>query len=154
MDYCDRNGCCNYLSVFVIFDIVKKIARYPQFFALYRMLKRVEHEIPGMNGNKREGGIVWHTQGSGKSLSMVLFVKALIEDPKLINPRIIVVTDRIDLDRQISETFRNCNLKKEVLQVSTGKHLLSLIKEKSPAVITSLVHKFESAGKNRADFTE
>jgi type I restriction enzyme R subunit len=140
---------------FVLFDAgTKKIARYPQFFALYSMLKRVEHEIPGANGNKREGGIVWHTQGSGKSLSMVLFVKALIEDSKLINPRIIVVTDRIDLDRQISETFRNCNLKKEVLQASTGKHLLSLIKEKNPAVITSLVHKFESAGKNRADFTD
>lgn len=140
---------------FVLFDAgTKKVARYPQFFALYSMLKRVEQEIPGTNGNRREGGIVWHTQGSGKSLSMVLFVKALIESARISNPRIIVVTDRIDLDRQISETFRNCNLKKDVVQASTGKHLLTLIKEKSPAVITSLVHKFESAGKNRADFTD
>lgn len=140
---------------FVLFDAgTKKIARYPQFFALYRMLKRVEHELPGVNGNKREGGIVWHTQGSGKSLTMVLFVKALIESAHIDNPRIIVVTDRIDLDRQISETFRNCNLKKDVVQASTGKHLLTLIKEKNPAVITSLVHKFESASKTRAGFTD
>ncbi len=140
---------------FVLFDAgTKKIARYPQFFALYSMLKRVEHEVPGINGNKREGGIVWHTQGSGKSLTMVLFVKALIESAHIENPRVIVVTDRIDLDRQISETFRNCNLKKEVIQTSTGKHLLTLIKEKNPAVITSLVHKFESASKTRSDFTD
>lgn len=140
---------------FILFDAgMKKVARYPQFFALYRMLKRVEQLMPGSNGDKREGGIVWHTQGSGKSLTMVLFVKALIESAHIENPRIVVVTDRIDLDRQISETFRNCNLKKDVVQASTGKHLLQLIKDKNPAVITSLVHKFESAGKTRADFTD
>ena len=140
---------------FVLFDEgIKKVARYQQYFAIYKMLERIKSEVPGSDGNRREGGIVWHTQGSGKSLTMVLFVKALIESSHLINPRVIIVTDRIDLDRQISNTFRNCNLKKEVIQTRTGKHLLELIKEKNPAVITSLVHKFDTAAKSRVDFTD
>lgn len=140
---------------FILFDAGKKmIARYPQFFAVEKMLRRVEQEMEGTNGTRREGGIVWHTQGSGKSLTMVLFVKALIEHPHLLNPRVIVVTDRIDLDKQISDTFRNCNLKKEVIQATTGKHLLTLIKEKNPAVVTSLVHKFESAARSRTGFVD
>ncbi|MBU1123126.1 HsdR family type I site-specific deoxyribonuclease, partial [Patescibacteria group bacterium] len=140
---------------FILFDAgLKKVARYQQFFAVEKILERVEQEEQGMNGNKRQGGIVWHTQGSGKSLTMVLFVKALIENPHLVNPRVIVVTDRIDLDKQISETFRNCNLKKDIIRANTGKHLLELVKEQTPAVVTSLVHKFESAGKMRSDFTD
>ncbi len=140
---------------FILFDAgKKKVARYQQFFAVEKILERVELEEQGTNGKKRQGGIVWHTQGSGKSLTMVLFVKALIEDPHLVNPRVIVVTDRVDLDKQISETFRNCNLKKDVIRANTGKHLLELVKEKTPAVVTSLVHKFESAGRMRSDFTD
>lgn len=140
---------------FILFDAgKKKVARYQQFFAVEKILERVELEEQGINGKKRQGGIVWHTQGSGKSLTMVLFVKALIESPRFINPRVIVVTDRVDLDKQISETFRNCNLKKDVIRAKTGKHLLELVKEKTPAVITSLVHKFESAGRMRSNFTD
>lgn len=140
---------------FILFDAgKKKVARYQQYFAVEKILERVEQEEQGTHGNKRQGGIVWHTQGSGKSLTMVLFVKALIENPNLVNPRVIVVTDRVDLDKQISETFRNCNLKKDVIRAKTGKHLLELVKEKTPAVVTSLVHKFESAGRMRSDFTD
>ncbi|MDH3324324.1 MAG: HsdR family type I site-specific deoxyribonuclease [Candidatus Peregrinibacteria bacterium] len=137
---------------FILFDEgTKKIARYQQYFAIQKMLKRVRLEE---DETKREGGIVWHTQGSGKSLTMVLFVKAIIEDHDLINPRVIIVTDRVDLDRQISNTFRNCNLKKKVIQTKTGTHLLDLIKEKNPAVITSLVHKFDTAAKKRSNFVD
>ncbi|MBU2259743.1 HsdR family type I site-specific deoxyribonuclease, partial [Patescibacteria group bacterium] len=140
---------------FILFDAgKKKVARYQQFFAVQKIQKRVEQEVASTNGTRREGGIVWHTQGSGKSLTMVLFVKALIEDPHLINPRVIVVTDRIDLDKQISDTFRNCNLKKEVIQAKTGKHLLKLIKDQNPAVVTSLVHKFETAAGSRSGFID
>ena len=112
------------------------------------MLKRIDEEETTEKGlTRRKGGLVWHTQGSGKSLTMVMFVKALIENPHISNPRVIIVTDRKDLDKQIKDTFKNCNLKKEVVQATSGQHLLDLIKEKNLAVITTLVHKFESARK-------
>ncbi len=145
----------NLTRYFMLFDGgTKKIARYQQYFAISKMLKRVSLKEKGVEGEKRQGGIVWHTQGSGKSLTMVLFVKALIENPELINPRILIITDRVDLDRQISNTFKNCNLKKDVIKTKNGNQLLKLLKEKNPAVITSLVHKFDSLSKKRGSFAD
>jgi type I restriction enzyme R subunit len=83
-----------------------------------------------------------------------MFVKALIEDPAISNPRVIVVTDRKDLDRQIKNTFKNCNLKKEVIQATSGQNLIDLIKEKNLAVITTLGKKFESARDKYPGFTD
>ena len=136
---------------YILFDGgVKKISRYQQYFAIHKMLKRVESEETTDSGiTRREGGLIWHTQGSGKSLTMVMFVKALIENPYISNPRIIIVTDRRDLDKQIKGTFENCNLKKEVIQATSGQHLIDLIKEKNLAVVTTLIHKFESAAKKQ-----
>jgi len=140
---------------FILFDAgIKKITRYQQYFAIHKSLKTIENEEESITGMRRHGGLVWHTQGSGKSLTMVMFTKALIEDPRIINPRIIVVTDRKDLDKQISDTFRACNLKKDVIVATSGYHLLKLIKEKNLNVITTLVHKFESAKNHRADFVD
>ncbi len=140
---------------YILFDAgIKKITRYQQYFAINKSLKKIEKEKETPTGNKREGGLIWHTQGSGKSLTMVMFVKAIIEDPRIINPRIIIVTDRKDLHKQISDTFRDCKLKKGVIEATNGKHLLSLIKEKNLSVITTLVHKFESAKSYRADFID
>ncbi|MFA6458973.1 MAG: type I restriction endonuclease subunit R [Candidatus Paceibacterota bacterium] len=137
---------------YILFDAgVKKLSRYQQYFAIHKMLKRVhEEEVTEQGISRRKGGLVWHTQGSGKSLTMVMFVKALIEDPQILNPRVIIVTDRKDLDKQIKDTFKNCNLKKEVIQATSGQHLVDLIKEKDLSVITTLVHKFESASKKNA----
>jgi type I restriction enzyme R subunit len=134
---------------YILFDAgVKKLSRYQQYFAIHKMLKRIDEEETTERGvSRRKGGLVWHTQGSGKSLTMVMFVKALIENPHISNPRIIIVTDRKDLDKQIKDTFKNCNLKKEVVQATSGQHLLDLIKDKNLAVVTTLVHKFESARK-------
>jgi type I restriction enzyme R subunit len=129
---------------FVFYDgPYKKVARYQQYFAVHKMTKRI-HE---REGGKRRGGIVWHTQGSGKSLTMVMFIRALIEDPTIENPRVIVVTDRKDLDRQIRDTLRNAGLKKKIIQAQSGKHLLDMVRDKESAVITTLVHKFGSAAK-------
>ncbi|MBT4942019.1 MAG: type I restriction endonuclease subunit R [Candidatus Magasanikbacteria bacterium] len=131
--------CKNY----VLFDAgLKKISRYQQYFAIHKMLHRIEEREDTKMGTKRKGGLVWHTQGSGKSLTMVMFVKALIEHPQIKNPRIIIVTDRRDLDKQISETFKGCNLKKDVYRTTTGKDLLKQIKNKNLSVVTTLVHKF------------
>jgi type I restriction enzyme R subunit len=134
---------------YILFDAgVKKLSRYQQYFAIHKMLKRIDEEETTERGiTRRKGGLVWHTQGSGKSLTMVMFVKALIESPHISNPRVIIVTDRKDLDKQIKDTFKNCNLKKEVVQATSGQHLLDLLEDKNLAVVTTLVHKFESARK-------
>lgn len=134
---------------YILFDAgIKKLSRYQQYFAIHKMLDRIAEEETTEKGlTRRKGGLVWHTQGSGKSLTMVMFVKALIENPHISNPRVIIVTDRKDLDKQIKDTFKNCNLKKDVIQATSGQHLLDLIKEKNLSVITTLVHKFESARK-------
>ena len=134
---------------YILFDAgIKKLSRYQQYFAIHKMLKRVEEEEVTDHGiTRRKGGLVWHTQGSGKSLTMVMFVKALIEDPHILNPRVIIVTDRRDLDKQIKDTFKNCNLKKEVVQATSGQNLIDLIREKDLSVVTTLVHKFDSAAK-------
>jgi len=140
----------------ILFDAgVKKLSRYQQYFAIHKMLKRVEEEeLTNRGTTRRKGGLVWHTQGSGKSLTMVMFVKALIEDPHISNPRVIIVTDRRDLDRQIRDTFKNCNLKKEVVQAIGGQHLIDLIREKNLSVVTTLVHKFDSAAKKNVGFID
>lgn len=141
---------------YILFDAgEKKLSRYQQYFAIHKMLKRIEEEETTDRGiTRRKGGLVWHTQGSGKSLTMVMFVKALIEDSRIINPRIIIVTDRKDLDRQIRDTFKNCNLKKDVIQATSGQHLIKLIKERNLAVITTLIHKFQSAAKKNTGFID
>jgi len=146
----------NLTKNYTLYDAgTKKLSRYQQYFAIQKMMQRIFETEKGPNGeDRRRGGLVWHTQGSGKSLTMVMFVKALIENPLITNPRVIVVTDRRDLDRQIRETFNNCNLKKDVVQTTSGKNLLKLIKEKNLAVITTLVQKFESASKQKVGFSD
>lgn len=141
---------------YILFDAgVKKLSRYQQYFAIHKMFMQIaEGETTPSGITRRKGGLVWHTQGSGKSLTMVMFVKALIENPHITNPRVIIVTDRRDLDRQIRDTFRNCNLKKEVIQATSGQNLLDLIKEKNLAVITTVVDKFETAAKKKAGFVD
>jgi len=141
---------------FILFDAGdKKISRYQQYFAIRKIFNRIEEIEDTADGEKkRKGGLVWHTQGSGKSLTMVMFVKALIEDPNIKNPRVIVVTDRKDLDKQIRDTFKQCNLKKKVTQATSGEHLLDLVHDRSLDVITTLVQKFESASKKRSSFVD
>jgi len=133
---------------FILYDGgIKKIMRYQQYFAIKKIMKKIEAVEEGKYGKRRQGGLVWHTQGSGKSLTMVMFVKALIENPNIINPRVLIVTDRKDLDRQIKNTFKNAGLKKETRQAKSGDDLLTLIKKKDRRVITTLVQKFQSANK-------
>ncbi|MDT0643729.1 HsdR family type I site-specific deoxyribonuclease [Zunongwangia sp. F363] len=123
-------------------DGVKKIARYQQFFAVKQTLKR----ITGFdNTGKRRGGVIWHTQGSGKSLTMVMLAQLIASSKNVTNPKILLVTDRIDLDDQITKTFKKCQ--KEVNQAKTGTHLTELIHENDDAIITTIINKFEAAVK-------
>jgi len=118
----------------------KKVARYPQVATVESLLKRTEERDE--NG-RRKGGVVWHTQGSGKSLTMVMLAKALAITN--LSARIVIVTDRTDLDDQISKTFRATG--QEPKRAATGENLLLLIEEKTP-IVTTLIHKFR-AGLNK-----
>lgn len=125
---------------FVMFDDgIKKIARYQQFFAIKKSIQKI-HQF---EGKRRLGGVVWHTQGSGKSLTMVMLAQAIAMDPKIRNPKIVLVTDRTDLDRQITGTFRKCG--KFVENATSGKRLVELLKSESDAIITTIVNKFVAA---------
>ena len=126
---------------FILFDNgVKKIARYQQFLTVRDIIKRV---CSAAEDEPRQGGVVWHTQGSGKSLTMVMLAKALALCKEIESPRIILVTDRVDLDDQIWGTFVACGLKPE--QANTGAHLLEMLTDGKRHVITTLIHKFAAA---------
>lgn len=124
---------------FIVYDNgVKKITRYQQYFAIKKTIAKIQTMD---ESGKRCGGLIWHTQGSGKSLTMVMLVKNLIE--AITNPRVIVVTDRTDLDIQIRDTFSACNIKKGVQQAISCNDLVKKIQSKTLDVITTLVHKFD-----------
>ena len=125
---------------FTLFDDgVKKIARYQQFFAVEKVMERVRN----IEGGKRRGGVIWHTQGSGKSLTMVLLAQAIILDKSIMNPRIILVTDRTDLDRQITATFKKCQV--QVENATTGSNLVKLLESNRSSIITTIINKFDAA---------
>jgi len=146
-------------------DGIKKIARYQQYFAIKSTLSKIlKTDAKG----RRKGGVIWHTQGSGKSLTMVMLAQLIASRPQIRNPKILLVTDRIDLDDQITETFKKCHVpvinadkgaSKEITKKLRGEileeeelerlkkdtSLLKLITESGDAVITTLIHKFEAA---------
>jgi len=131
---------------FIIFDGgIKKIARYQQYFVVKSTLERVKRfeSVPGLQSERRKGGIIWHTQGSGKSLSMIWLARNLALDPDIPNPRIVLITDRIDLDKQLGNTFMACGLDPQ--RAKTGRDLLELVSEKKVAIVTTLIHKFDKA---------
>lgn len=126
---------------FTVFDgSIKKIARYQQYFVIKSTLNRVKHFD---STNSRKGGVIWHTQGSGKSLTMVMLARNLALDPEIVNPRIVLVTDRDDLDKQLGNTFAACGL--EANRATSGRNLLELVAEKKSGIITTLIHKFDKA---------
>ena len=127
---------------FVLFDNgEKKVARYQQFFAVKKSILR----ILSIDGGKRKGGVIWHTQGSGKSLTMVMLAQAIAMEKSIRNPKIVLVTDRTDLDIQITGTFRKCG--RFVENATTGQRLVELLESKSDSVVTTIINKFVAAMK-------
>ncbi|MCF8217193.1 MAG: type I restriction endonuclease subunit R [Chlorobium sp.] len=126
---------------FTVFDGgFRKIARYQQYFVVKSTLRRVKQST---QSGVRRGGVIWHTQGSGKSLTMVMLTRNLALDPEIQNPRIVLVTDRDDLDRQLGNTFAACGL--EANRATSGRNLLELVSEKRSGIVTTLIHKFDKA---------
>lgn len=126
---------------FTLFDKdVKKVARYQQYFAIKEIIKTIEERDE--NGN-RQSGVIWHTQGSGKSLTMVMLAKYILSELRDFNPKVIVVTDRVELDKQIHKTFSHTRLKAS--RATSGSHLVDLINDNHSDIVTTLVHKFDTA---------
>lgn len=126
---------------FTLFDKdQKKITRYQQYFAIKEVLKTIGERDE--HGN-RQSGVIWHTQGSGKSLTMVILAKYILSELANAHPKVVVVTDRIALDKQIHSTFNNTRLKAS--RATTGSHLIDLINNNNADIITTLVQKFDTA---------
>lgn len=125
---------------FTVFDGgTRKIARHQQYFGIKAAMAKLKQRDVG---DIRKGGVIWHTQGSGKSLTMVMLGRTLALDKEIANPRIIIVTDRDDLDKQIKGTFASCEL--EPVRSKSGAHLAELIEAKAP-LVTTIVNKFSTA---------
>ena len=138
---CRPDRLLDLLYNFVLFDAGAKIvARYQQFFGVRKTLNRVHHQDAT---GQRPGGVIWHTQGSGKSYTMVMLAQLLASDPEILNPKIILVTDRVELDDQIYQTFKRCG--REVVQARTGRQLADYLQDNSDAILATLVHKFNAA---------
>jgi type I restriction enzyme, R subunit len=129
---------------------VKKLAAYHQYYAVNKALRSTV-QASGANGDRR-GGVVWHTQGSGKSLSMVFYAGRLITAPELQNPTIVVITDRNDLDDQLFDTFAASKqlLRQEPVQAENREQLKSLLRVASGGIVFTTIQKFLPEGKASA----
>ncbi|MBC7525375.1 MAG: type I restriction endonuclease subunit R [Flavobacterium sp.] len=137
--FCNRERLLEIVHDFVIFDHgTKKLCRPNQYFGIKEAQKYIA---------KKEGGIIWHTQGSGKSLTMVWLTKWILENkPKA---RVLIVTDRTDLDEQIEGVFLGVGEK--ITRTKSGADLISKLNNTSPRLLCSLVHKFGGKEDNATD---
>jgi type I restriction enzyme R subunit len=127
---CNKERLLEIIHDFVVFDAgVKKLPRHNQYFGVKKAQERIR---------KREGGIIWHTQGSGKSLTMVWLTKWIRENEK--DARVLVVTDRVELDEQIEKVYKGVD--EEIYRTKSGGDLLAKLDSTEPWLICSLVHKF------------
>ena len=125
---------------FVVFDAgVKKICRHNQYFGVKAARERA---------NRRQGGIIWHTQGSGKSLTMVWLAK-WIRELKGVDGRVLIVTDRTELDEQIEKVFQGVD--EDIYRTKSGADLAEVLRDPAKSLICSLVHKFGSSEEGNVD---
>ncbi len=131
---CDKDRLIELMHDFVLFDSgVKKLPRVHQYFGI----KAAQENI-----RRREGGIIWHTQGSGKSIVMVLLAKWILESNP--NARVVVITDRDELDKQIKGVFEGAG--EAIHRTSSGRDLMGTLAKAKPRLLCSLVHKFGQRG--------
>ncbi len=143
----EKHRMVELLHSFIIFDgKVKKIARYQQYFAIESIMERIGKLD---NTGRRQGGLIWHTQGSGKSLTMVMLAKVIKRS--IVGSKVIIVTDRKDLDKQIHDTFNNSEVK--AVRARSGKDLVALLRS-GKSVITTLIHKFEKVKNENVTFDD
>jgi type I restriction enzyme R subunit len=126
-------------------DIIKKVAGYHQFRAVRKARASVlAHLKPEGDGR---GGVIWHTQGSGKSLTMLMLAGALIREPRLANPTVVMITDRNDLDDQLFDTFAagRALLRQPPVQAASREQLKELLDRAAGGVVFTTIQKFAEA---------
>ncbi len=134
------------IKYFVIFEVVegrtiKKLPRYQQLRAVNKIVDRLK--------NENRGGVVWHTQGSGKSITMIyLATKLRAATSGFDNPTILVLTDRTDLDNQIRSTFNRVGFS-NVIQANSISHLKTLLKDSYGKTLTSTIQKFQERAEEK-----
>lgn len=130
---------------FIVYDNnVKKVCRYKQYFAVKKCMDRILLR----DGANTRNGVIWHTQGSGKTITMIMLTKMILRESMKANsalrhPRFVMVTDRINLDKQIRDNFIHARMSPH--RARTGKGLIELLQDERNTVITALVNKFEAA---------
>ncbi|QLC50059.1 type I restriction endonuclease subunit R [Methanolobus zinderi] len=142
---CNKDVILDLVQNFMVFEgdhgpIIKKLARYHQYHAVNKAVqKTIEASRP--DGDRR-CGVIWHTQGSGKSLSMIFYAGKLVVD--MDNPTIVVITDRNDLDGQLFESFARCSslLRQHPVQANTGAELRDLLSVASGGIVFTTIQKF------------
>jgi len=158
---CEHRRLLDLIRDFIVFEddgarIVKKLAGYHQFHAVQAAVAetlraaemgRVAVGAGGSRGGKpgdRRIGVVWHTQGSGKSLTMVFYAGRVVREPAMENPTIVVLTDRNDLDDQLFGTFSRCAdlLRQPPVQTASRAHLRELLSVQAGGVVFTTIHKF------------
>ena len=142
LQMCAKERFLELIHDFIVFDAgVKKTARHNQYFGVKASQARIA---------KREGGIIWHTQGSGKSLTMVWLAKWIKEHQP--EARVLIITDRTELDEQIEKVFGGVN--EQIHRTSSGSDLITALNNHKPQLISSLVHKFRSDDEKEVDASE
>ena len=150
----DPRTLVDYLRTCVTFEedergeIAKKIAGYHQFRAVRKARARVLTRLkpPSGTGDGR-GGVIWHTQGSGKSLTMLMLAGGLIRESRMTNPTIVMITDRNDLDNQLFDTFAagRVLLRQDPVQAASREHLKALLDRATGGVVFTTIQKFAEA---------
>ena len=141
----DKEQLLDYLQFFVVFEkeeaqTIKKIAGYHQFFA---GRKTAESILRAVQSGSNKGGVIWHTTGSGKSLSMVCVAHKIMRSPEMNNPTIVLITDRNDLDTQLSGTFARCAPQLSPVPAKSREEMQELLKNRpSGGVIFTTMQKF------------
>ncbi|OXR48097.1 deoxyribonuclease HsdR [Pusillimonas sp. T2] len=147
--------CDHFLDIiqnFLIYEpidgrLIKKVARYQQYRAVNKVIERLKTG----STRKEKSGVVWHTQGSGKSLTMVMLAVKMRRDPELQQYKLVFVTDRTQLDSQLSTTFRNAQ-NETVYNAGSVAELKELLQKDASDIVTAMVQKFQEA-EQEGDFT-
>ncbi len=140
LQFCEKQRYLEFIHDYVVFDAgIKKLCRPNQFFGVKAAQKFIQN---------REGGIIWHTQGSGKSLTMVWLAKWIRENQT--DARLLIITDRKELDEQIEKVFKGVDEK--IHRSKSGSDLITKLNEPSPWLLCSLIHKF--GGNDESDLDE
>ena len=136
---CEKGRLVELMHDFVLFDAgIKKLSRVHQYFGIKAAQQHVR---------EKRGGIIWHTQGSGKSIVMVLLAKWILENNSKV--RVAVITDRDELDKQIEGIFLDTG--EQVSRTKNGRELMRQLAEPRPRIVCSLVHKFGPRGAKKTD---